>query len=116
MAGDDVIGSFKRIGVVGTGSMGTMLTLGFGDIGVDVSVWDIEPGNVDQAMKMAKETTSLKGKVEGFHNIHDFIKSLEAAPRKLEDCGVQRTESRDTHFYRNSSYFENLLLYNYRLY
>lgn len=62
--------------------MGTGMTRGFANQGLDVSLWDINPDNVDQAIKTAKGD-KLKTKVEGFHDIHEFTKSLEGCPRRL---------------------------------
>jgi 6-phosphogluconate dehydrogenase len=74
---------FKRVGIVGAGTMGTMIAFGLSEHGVDVSLWDVKPENVNDAMKMAKVTKSLKGKVDGFHDIGEFTKSLNVAPRKV---------------------------------
>jgi glycerol-3-phosphate dehydrogenase len=50
------ISQISRIGIVGAGSMGTMMSLGFCEKGVDVSLWDISEQNVDQAREMAEQT------------------------------------------------------------
>lgn len=69
---------FKRIGIVGAGNMGSMMTLAFSELGLDVSAWDVQSENVDQLMDMSKKIDS-KGKVEGFHDINEFVHSLESA-------------------------------------
>jgi 3-hydroxyacyl-CoA dehydrogenase len=52
---------FKHIGVVGAGSMGSMMVFAFAEIGLDVSVWDIEKANIDKVANMSeKETTSKR--------------------------------------------------------
>lgn len=83
MGGEDAIKTFKRIGIVGAGNMGTMMTFGFAEQGLDVSLWDIKSENVDQAMEMAKNVKTLKGKVNGYHDIHEFVRSLDGNERKL---------------------------------
>lgn len=61
--------------------MGSMMTLGFAEQGVDVSLWDIAEKNVKQAQEMAKKSQetehSLKGKIDFFEDIHEFTKSLK---------------------------------------
>lgn len=80
---EDPAKKFKRIGIVGAGNMGTMMSFGFAEQGVDVSLWDIKPENVDQALDMVKKQDNIKDKVHGFHDIHEFTKSLDDAPRKV---------------------------------
>jgi 6-phosphogluconate dehydrogenase len=72
-----------RIGIVGAGSMGTMMSLAFSENEINVSLWDISEQNVDQAKGMAEQTKSLKGKVDFFKDIHEFTKSLASQPRKI---------------------------------
>ena len=36
----------KRIGIVGAGSMGSMMALGISELGFDISLWDISSDNV----------------------------------------------------------------------
>ncbi|KAL4896117.1 6-phosphogluconate dehydrogenase [Aspergillus ambiguus] len=67
---------FKRIGIVGAGNMGSMMTLAFSELGLDVSVWDIKRENIDQLMEWSKKIDA-KGSVEGFYDINDFTHSLE---------------------------------------
>lgn len=75
---------FKRIGVVGAGNMGSMMTFAFSEMGLDVSVWDVEKKNVDQIMEWTKEAKNVNGKIEGFYKIEEFTKSLEGkSERKL---------------------------------
>jgi 6-phosphogluconate dehydrogenase len=68
---------FKHIGVVGAGSMGSMMVFAFAEIGLDVSFWDVENANIDKVMNMAKKATDMKGKIEGFTNLKKFSASLE---------------------------------------
>jgi hypothetical protein len=73
---------FKRIGIVGAGNMGTMMSFGFAEQGVDVSLWDMAGTNVDRALQMAKDARTqgkkktLIGKIDCFHDIHNFTDSL----------------------------------------
>lgn len=68
---------FKHIGVVGAGSMGSMMVFAFAEIGLDVSVWDVEKANIEKVMNMEEKATTSKGKVEGFTDLKKFTKSLE---------------------------------------
>ncbi|KAK4241595.1 6-phosphogluconate dehydrogenase [Achaetomium macrosporum] len=78
------ISQISRIGIVGAGNMGTMMSLGFSENGVDVSLWDISEQNVDRAREMAEQTReTLKGRIDHFKDIHEFTKSLESQPRKI---------------------------------
>ncbi|KAJ5105697.1 hypothetical protein NUU61_003044 [Penicillium alfredii] len=84
MPSADPVQTFKRIGVVGAGNMGSMMTFAFSELGLDVSVWDVEKKNIDQILDWAKKSKNAKGKVEGFYNIDEFTKSLEGkSQRKL---------------------------------
>ncbi|KAF9890248.1 hypothetical protein FE257_006160 [Aspergillus nanangensis] len=68
--------SFKRIGIVGAGNMGSMMALAFSERGIDVSIWDMKRENVDETIKKSREITGT-GKVDGFHDINHFTDSLE---------------------------------------
>ncbi|KAI1479749.1 6-phosphogluconate dehydrogenase, decarboxylating [Daldinia eschscholtzii] len=83
MAPNPDISQIKRIGIVGAGNMGTMMSFGFSEHGLDVSIWDISEKNVDQAREMAEQTKTLKGKIDHFKDIHEFTKSLDSQPRKI---------------------------------
>ncbi|OJZ91037.1 hypothetical protein ASPFODRAFT_57261 [Aspergillus luchuensis CBS 106.47] len=77
--------SFKRIGIVGAGNMGSMMSFAFTELGLDVSIWDVKRENVDGIKKWYDEGKfSGKGIVEGFYEIDKFTKSLEGqGERKL---------------------------------
>ncbi|PYH89033.1 6-phosphogluconate dehydrogenase [Aspergillus ellipticus CBS 707.79] len=77
--------SFKRIGIVGAGNMGSMMAFAFTDLGLDVSIWDAKRENVDGIRKWSEEGKFTgKGKVEVFYEIDRFTKSLEGqGERKL---------------------------------
>ncbi|KAI0849986.1 6-phosphogluconate dehydrogenase, decarboxylating [Daldinia vernicosa] len=83
MASNPDISQITRIGIVGAGNMGTMMSFGFSEHGLDVSVWDVSEKNVDQAREMAEQTKTLKGKIDHFKDIHEFAKSLYSQPRKI---------------------------------
>ncbi|OCK73442.1 6-phosphogluconate dehydrogenase C-terminal domain-like protein [Lepidopterella palustris CBS 459.81] len=78
--GPDAAKYFKRIGIVGAGNMGTMMSFGFAEQGVDVSLWDISGTNVNRALQMAKdarkEEKTVIGKIDCFCDIHEFTESL----------------------------------------
>lgn len=63
--------------------MGTMMSFGFSENGLDVSIWDVSEKNVDQAREMAEQTKTSKGKVDHFKDVHEFTKSLNSQPRKI---------------------------------
>lgn len=83
MAPEKTISDVSRIGIVGAGNMGTMMSFGFSGNGLDVSLWDISEQNVSQAREMTHETKTLKGRVEHFTDIDEFTKSLSSQPRKV---------------------------------
>ncbi|KAL1678609.1 6-phosphogluconate dehydrogenase [Schizophyllum commune] len=77
------IGRFSRIGIVGAGNMGAMMALGLAEKGLDISIWDVKTQNVDAAQEMARQTLTLQGKVDGFHEVKDFMNSLYSERTKL---------------------------------
>lgn len=63
--------------------MGSMMAFAFAEIGLHVSVWDVNHKNVDEVMEGAK-SVDYKGKISGFYEISDFAKSLDGkGDRKL---------------------------------
>ncbi|KKY20263.1 putative 6-phosphogluconate decarboxylating [Diplodia seriata] len=83
MAPNPEIRKISRIGIVGAGNMGTMMSFGFAENGLDVSLWDVSDQNVDRASEMAAQQTTLNGKIDHFKDIHDFTHSLDTQPRKI---------------------------------
>ncbi|KAJ6095848.1 6-phosphogluconate dehydrogenase decarboxylating [Penicillium sp. IBT 16267x] len=83
MANMDPIKKWKRIGVVGAGSMGSMMTFAFSEMGLDVSLFDVEKKNVDKVMNWAKSATDVKGKISGFYDIKEFTDSLGGGDHKI---------------------------------
>ncbi|EPS33854.1 hypothetical protein PDE_08816 [Penicillium oxalicum 114-2] len=77
MPSADPTKNFKRIGVVGVGSMGSMMAFAFSELGLDVSVWDVDKRNVEKVMDWTKKSTTMKGKIQGYTDINEFTKSLE---------------------------------------
>lgn len=63
--------------------MGTEMSMAFSELGLDVSMWDISSEAVDEAQRMVEAEKDIKGKVTGYHDIKDFVKSLDGAERKL---------------------------------
>lgn len=70
---------FSHIGIVGAGSMGTMMAFGFSEKGINVSLWDAQSSNIDEAMEASKDVKTLQGKVCGYHDIHEFARAVEPA-------------------------------------
>ncbi|KAL4908698.1 hypothetical protein BDW74DRAFT_165497 [Aspergillus multicolor] len=73
---DEIVNKFKRIGIVGSGNMGSMMAFAFSEIGLDVSIWDVKYDNVKQLLS-STEDTKYPGKVEGFEDVSKFTASLE---------------------------------------
>jgi 6-phosphogluconate dehydrogenase len=73
----------KRIGIVGAGSMGSMMALGLSEIGVDISIWDISSDNVKQALSRNPKEGEGNGKISGFIDISDFANSLSGEKTKV---------------------------------
>jgi 6-phosphogluconate dehydrogenase len=74
---------FKRIGIVGAGSMGKMMTLGFAEQGLRVSLLDIEPENVRAALEKAQQIGPINEKIEGFFDIKTFAKTFGDQSHKV---------------------------------
>lgn len=91
----DTIKKFKRIGIVGAGNMGTSMSFGFAEKGLDVSLWDIRTKQVDKAVEMSRTEKSLRGQINGFHDVHEFTKSLEVSERKLFIFSITHGEPAD---------------------
>ncbi|KAJ5550055.1 Fibritin/6-phosphogluconate dehydrogenase C-terminal extension [Penicillium sp. DV-2018c] len=76
--------AINRIGVVGAGNMGSMMTLRFAELGLSVSVWDVKKENVDEVLQSARDNKDHSSRVQGFYDINEFSKSLEGkSERKL---------------------------------
>ncbi|KAJ5669735.1 6-phosphogluconate dehydrogenase decarboxylating [Penicillium macrosclerotiorum] len=89
--------NFKRIGVVGAGSMGSMMVFAFSELGLDVSVWDVDKANVDKVMNWTKEAKTMKGEIQGYSSIDEFTKSLEGhGDRKLFMFSITHGEPADS--------------------
>ncbi|CAG8072509.1 unnamed protein product [Penicillium nalgiovense] len=58
----DAVKRFKRIGVVGAGNMGSMMAFAFSEIGLDVSIWDVNSETVDTFAKQLQQAKGMKGK------------------------------------------------------
>jgi len=67
---------FKRIGIIGAGSMGSMMSLGLAEKGHFISLWDVNSGNVRSAMEKAQQESKTKYNVEGFFDIRAFADSF----------------------------------------
>lgn len=74
--------TFKRIGIIGAGSMGSNMSLGLAEHGFAISLWDIKPENVRNCMEQAQQNQSLNNLITGFNDIEAFAKSFKDS-RKL---------------------------------
>ncbi|OKL61467.1 6-phosphogluconate dehydrogenase, decarboxylating [Talaromyces atroroseus] len=93
----DPIQQWKAIGVVGAGSMGSMMAFAFAELGLDVSIWDVAEQNVDKITGLAsKSEQQFKGKITGYKNIDEFVKSLQdRGERKLFMFSITHGEPAD---------------------
>ncbi|ETI22152.1 6-phosphogluconate dehydrogenase (decarboxylating) [Cladophialophora carrionii CBS 160.54] len=75
----------KRIGIVGAGSMGSMMALGIAELGFDISIWDISPDNVKEALSRKPEggKDGKNGKIDGYTDIAEFVDSLSSEEVKV---------------------------------
>ncbi len=71
-----------QIGVIGTGSMGSMMSLLFAENGLDVSMYDPSPKNLDTAMSNAK-TAKLDSRISPYSDYKSFCESLGSDGPKL---------------------------------
>lgn len=80
----EAVKDFRRIGIVGAGNMGSMMAFAFSDLGLQVSIWDVNGGNIDTFKEQLRDVKHLKGKIEPFHDIDEFTRSLDVqGQRKL---------------------------------
>jgi 6-phosphogluconate dehydrogenase len=79
---DNALKQFHCIGIVGAGNMGTQMAIAFSELGLEVSIWDVNEKNVDQ-LKEWSQNNKTKGGISTFHDINEFVKSLENEKRKL---------------------------------
>ncbi|TFY82457.1 hypothetical protein EWM64_g1562 [Hericium alpestre] len=67
---------YKKIAIVGAGSMGTMMSQLFAEADLDVSIFDVKGENVDIAIELARENPKVRGKIHGFKEYGPFVGSL----------------------------------------
>lgn len=70
--------------------MGTMIAFGMSEHGIDISLWDAKTENVDEAMRLSKEETRLRGKITGYHDVHQFANSVPGFDVGDDDDGTQQ--------------------------
>ncbi|EXJ71551.1 5'-methylthioadenosine phosphorylase [Cladophialophora psammophila CBS 110553] len=56
---------------------------GISELGIDVSIWDISPNNVKQALSNTPEGGKQSGKIDGFNDIAEFCNSLSNEETKV---------------------------------
>ena len=69
--------TFRRIGIVGAGSMGSNMSLLFAEHGLQVSLYDVNTKNVTSTLELAEQEDGTRGKVTGFKDYETFMKSFE---------------------------------------
>ncbi|KAJ9482055.1 hypothetical protein VN97_g11392 [Penicillium thymicola] len=79
---NNVLKQFHCIGIVGAGNMGTQMSIAFSEMGIKVSVRDVKEQNVDELLEWSRNNKT-KGEIIGFHDINEFVKSLDKQERKL---------------------------------
>ncbi|KAH7310069.1 6-phosphogluconate dehydrogenase [Rhexocercosporidium sp. MPI-PUGE-AT-0058] len=67
---------FKRVGIIGAGSMGSMMSLGLAEKGYCVSIWDVDSANTRGVLEKAQQTNPINKKIEGFYDIKSFADSF----------------------------------------
>ena len=72
---------YERIGIIGAGNMGSSMAVGFSERGMAVSIWDINSASVDRAIQWARGDKNERKEVVGFHDLHEFSKSLGSSKR-----------------------------------
>ncbi|RPB01726.1 6-phosphogluconate dehydrogenase C-terminal domain-like protein [Choiromyces venosus 120613-1] len=75
--------SFRKIGVVGAGSMGSNMAMLFAEHDLEVSIFDVKAENIDSCLKMCDSQKSLKDRIKGFNGYGPFIESLGKDSDKL---------------------------------
>jgi 6-phosphogluconate dehydrogenase len=85
---------FKRIGIIGAGSMGSMMSLGLAEKGYCVSVWDVKSSNTRGVLEKAQQTGPINQKIEGFYSIKSFAESF-GDERKLLILSISHGQPAD---------------------
>ncbi|PYH44150.1 6-phosphogluconate dehydrogenase, decarboxylating [Aspergillus saccharolyticus JOP 1030-1] len=68
---------FSNIGIVGAGNMGSMMAFAFNELGLDVSIWDVNPKNLDGIRQWIDQGQFTgKGKIQAFNEVDQFTQSL----------------------------------------
>jgi 3-hydroxyacyl-CoA dehydrogenase len=52
---------FHRIGIVGAGSMGTQMAIAFSELGLEVSIWDVNEKKRRQASGVVEKRNKNQG-------------------------------------------------------
>ncbi|KAJ5206601.1 hypothetical protein N7491_002784 [Penicillium cf. griseofulvum] len=79
---DNALKEFHCIGIVCAGNMGTQMAIAFSEIGLKVSVWDVNEQNVNELQDWSRNNKT-QGGITGFHDINEVVESLEKQERKL---------------------------------
>ncbi|KAJ5219657.1 hypothetical protein N7468_008861 [Penicillium chermesinum] len=73
---EEILHQWPCIGIVGAGSMGSQMAVAFAEIGLHVSIWDVNEQNVDSVAELVR-TNSVKGQISTFHEIDPFVESVQ---------------------------------------
>ncbi|KAJ5259546.1 hypothetical protein N7478_012527 [Penicillium angulare] len=73
---DRIVEQWPQIGIVGAGSMGTQMAIAFSELGLHVSIWDVNKNNVDSIVEWSRNH-KVTGRIAGYHDINNFVQSLE---------------------------------------
>lgn len=86
---------YTKLGVVGAGSMGSMMAQLFAEAGPDVSIFDVKGDNVDIAVGLSEKNDAIKGKVKGFKDYGAFMASLPSPGHRLLVFSITHGEPAD---------------------
>jgi hypothetical protein len=74
----------SKIGIVGAGSMGSNMALGFAEHGFKIALWDIKRENVERAKSMAKSLEAeTQRRIQYFHSLDDFMTASTGDKRRV---------------------------------
>ncbi|KAF2397364.1 6-phosphogluconate dehydrogenase, decarboxylating [Trichodelitschia bisporula] len=82
---EDPTHKFPRLAIVGAGSMGTMLALGFAEAGFAISLWDVSSDNIDHAEKVKSDPANkaFASRITTFKDSREFTASMPSTSPKV---------------------------------
>ncbi|KAJ3035152.1 hypothetical protein HDV00_004274 [Rhizophlyctis rosea] len=75
-ATNNPVKEWKKIGIIGAGSMGSNMPMLFAEAGLLVSIFDISPSNIDTLLQNTARIPAIKDNISGYKDYQSFLSSL----------------------------------------